>query len=38
VSFERFELINPLVQLVGDAAVLTFNYASYGRGILEAAS
>jgi len=32
VSFERFELINPLVQIVGDAAVLTFNYASYGRG------
>jgi len=32
VSFERFELINPLVQVVGDAAVLTFNYASYGRG------
>ena len=30
VSFERFELINPLVQLVGDAAVLTFNYVSYG--------
>jgi ketosteroid isomerase-like protein len=30
VHFERFELINPLVQLVGDAAVLTFNYASYG--------
>jgi len=32
VSFERFELINPLVQVVGAAAVLTFNYASYGRG------
>jgi len=31
VSFERFELINPLVQVVGDAAVLTFNYASHGR-------
>ena len=30
VSFERFELINPLVQEVGDAAILTFNYASYG--------
>lgn len=27
----RFERINPLVQVVGDAAVLTFNYASYGR-------
>jgi ketosteroid isomerase-like protein len=32
VHFERFELINPLVQEVGDAAVLTFNYASYGAG------
>lgn len=30
VSFERFELLNPLVQFVGDAAVLTFNYVSYG--------
>jgi ketosteroid isomerase-like protein len=29
VSFERFELINPLVQQVGDAAILTFNYVSY---------
>lgn len=26
---DRYELLNPLVQLVGDAAVLTFNYASY---------
>lgn len=32
VSFERFELLNPLVQVVGDAAVLTFNYVSYGSG------
>jgi ketosteroid isomerase-like protein len=30
VSIERFELLNPLVQRVGDAAVLTFNYVSYG--------
>ena len=30
VHLDRFELINPLVQVVGDAAVLTFNYASYG--------
>jgi hypothetical protein len=30
VSIERYELINPLVQVVGDAAVLTFNYVSYG--------
>jgi ketosteroid isomerase-like protein len=27
---ERYELLNPLVQLVGDAAVLTFNYVSFG--------
>jgi hypothetical protein len=26
----RFELLDPLVQRVGDAAVLTFNFASYG--------
>lgn len=30
VSIARFELINPHVHLVGDAAVLTFNYVSYG--------
>jgi len=30
VSIERFELLNPIVQLVGKAAVLTFNYVSYG--------
>ena len=30
VHFDRFELLNPVVQVVGDAAVLTFNYASYG--------
>jgi ketosteroid isomerase-like protein len=30
VSFERFELLNPVVQVAGDAAVLTFNYVSYG--------
>lgn len=30
VSFERFELLNPLVQRVGDAAVITFNFVSYG--------
>ncbi len=29
IFFERFELLNPLVQLVGEAAVLTFNYVSY---------
>jgi ketosteroid isomerase-like protein len=32
VSFDRFELLNPVVQVVGDAAVLTFNYVSYGPG------
>ena len=31
VSIERYELLNPLVQLVGDAVVLTFNYVSYGK-------
>jgi uncharacterized protein (TIGR02246 family) len=30
VSIERFELVNPVVQRIGDAAVLTFNYVSYG--------
>jgi len=29
VHYDRFELINPVVQEVGDGAVLTFNYASY---------
>jgi ketosteroid isomerase-like protein len=29
IHFDRFMLINPLVQVVGDAAVLTFNYVSY---------
>ncbi|MCJ7717454.1 MAG: nuclear transport factor 2 family protein [Anaerolineales bacterium] len=30
VSFDRYELLNPLVQQIGDAAVLTFNFVSYG--------
>ncbi len=30
VQAARFEMLNPLVQVVGDAAVLTFNYVSYG--------
>jgi hypothetical protein len=30
ISIERYELLNPLVQIVGDAAVLTFNHVSYG--------
>jgi hypothetical protein len=30
VSIERYELLNPLVQHVGNAAILTFNFVSYG--------
>ena len=30
IFIERYELLNPLVQRVGNAAVLTFNYVSYG--------
>ena len=29
VLLDRFEPLNPLVQVIGDAAVLTFNYISY---------
>lgn len=29
VRFDRFELFNPFVQVGGELAVLTFNYASY---------
>ncbi len=29
VHFDRFELINPLVQVSGELAVLSFNYISY---------
>ena len=29
VRFDRFELLNPCVQIGGELAVLTFNYASY---------
>jgi ketosteroid isomerase-like protein len=29
VYFDRFELLNPCVQLEGELAVLTFNYVSY---------
>jgi hypothetical protein len=28
LQLDRFELLNPLVQVIGDAAVLTFNYVS----------
>jgi hypothetical protein len=30
IRAERFELLNPLVQQVGPAAVLTFNFVSWG--------
>lgn len=30
VHFDRYELVNPRVQVYGDVAVLTFNYISYG--------
>jgi hypothetical protein len=30
VSIRRYELINPRVRVVGGAAVLIFNYVSYG--------
>jgi ketosteroid isomerase-like protein len=29
IIFDRFELVNPTVQVRGDMAVLTFNYISY---------
>jgi hypothetical protein len=29
IFYDRFELLNPLVQFVEDMAVLTFNYVSY---------
>jgi ketosteroid isomerase-like protein len=32
VWIDRYELLNPRVHAVGDAAVLTFNYVSYSRG------
>jgi Domain of unknown function (DUF4440) len=32
IFFDRFELINPLVQFVEDMAVLSFNYISYKDG------
>lgn len=30
IRAERFELINPVVQVVGETAVLTFNFVSWG--------
>jgi hypothetical protein len=29
VHFDRFELLNPIVQVSGDMAAVTFNYVSY---------
>jgi ketosteroid isomerase-like protein len=29
ILLDRYELLNPLVQVIGDTAVLTFNYVSY---------
>ena len=31
ISIDRYELLNPNVQVHGDVAVLTFNYVSYGK-------
>jgi ketosteroid isomerase-like protein len=33
VFFDRFELLDPCVQVEGDLAVLTFNYVSYRAGV-----
>jgi ketosteroid isomerase-like protein len=30
IKIERDEIIDPRVQIIGDAAILTFNYVSYG--------
>ena len=30
IQISRYQLLNPKVQAIGDAAVLTFNYVSYG--------
>jgi ketosteroid isomerase-like protein len=32
IHLDRYELISPTVQLCGEAAVLTFNYAGYAGG------
>lgn len=32
VHADRFELLNPKVQVIGSAAILTFNFISYGGG------
>lgn len=30
IQISRYDLLNPKVHVIGDAAVLTFNYVSYG--------
>jgi ketosteroid isomerase-like protein len=30
VQIARYEMLNPVVQVIGDAAVLTFNFVSWG--------
>jgi uncharacterized protein (TIGR02246 family) len=35
ILFDRFQLVNPNVQVHGDVAVLTFNYVSYSKAGLE---
>jgi len=32
VHFDRYDLLNPRVQLCGDGAVLTYNFVGYARG------
>ncbi|HPS03470.1 MAG TPA: nuclear transport factor 2 family protein [Candidatus Sumerlaeota bacterium] len=32
VTLDRYELLDPVVQVAGDAAVLTFNYVGYAGG------
>jgi ketosteroid isomerase-like protein len=32
IHMDRYELLNPKVQLCGDAAVLTYNFVGYGGG------
>lgn len=32
IFIDRYEMLNPKVQICGDAAVLTFNFVSYAQG------
>ena len=34
IHIDRYELVNPKVQVHGDAAILTFNYVSYSKAEL----